>query len=160
MQKLSYLPNEKIKSIWTDEELFNIKKLLNKKHLVYLENEIFEIECGASQEQIQIRVSLIKNDNTTYYPIECVFMKETSEAFKESDIAVTMLDYLDIYWANYFSEERNVFIPLDWSKHEFEGIAFYIRGFVRNLQLEAHADDFLLKHGHGEYDIQSISSET
>ena len=57
-------------------------------------------------------------------------------------------------------EERNLFIPLDWSKHEFEGFSFYMRGFVRNLQLEASADDFLQKHGHGEYDIQSITSET
>jgi hypothetical protein len=160
MQKLAYMPSEKIKSVWSDEELFNIKKLLNKKHLVYLENEKFEIESGTSQDQIQIRVSLIKNDNSAYYPIECIFMKETAEGFKESDIAVSMLDYLDVYWANYFLEERNVFIPLDWSKHEFEGITFYMRGFVRNLQLEAHADEFLLKHGHGEYDIQSISSET
>lgn len=160
MQKLSYLSNEKIKSVWTDDELFHIKKLLNKKHLVYLENETFEVESGVSQDQIQIRVSFIKNDNSTSYPIECIFMKETAEEFKELSIAVAMLDYLDIYWENYFSEERNVFIPLDWSKHEFEGIIFYMRGFVRNLQLEAHADNFLLKYGHGEYDIQSISSET
>lgn len=160
MQKLKYIPKEKTKSVWSDEELFNIKKLLNKKHFVYLEKESLEIESGVSAEQIQIRVSLIKNDNSTCYPIECIFVKETAEGFKESEIAVSMLDYLDIYWENYFTEERNVFILLDWSLHEFEGITFYMRGFIRNLQLEAHADEFLLKHGHGEYDIQPISSET
>ena len=160
MQKLSYMPVEKITSVWTEEEIWNIQKLLNKKHMVYLENEAFEIEAGSSQTQIQIRVSLIRNDKSKYYPIECVFVRESSEKLKESDIAITMLDYLDIYWSSYFQEERNIFIPLDWSKHEFEGVSFYMRGFVRNLQLETDADNFLSKYGHGEYDIQSISSET
>ena len=160
MQKLSYLSSEKLNSFWTDEEIVNIKKLLNKKHLVYLENEEFIIESGSTKEQIQIKVSLIKSDKSNCYPIECVFVKETDNEFKETEIAFKMLDYLDIYWANYFSEERNIFIPLDWSAHEFEGVQFYMRGFVRNLQLENDADEFLTKYGYGEYEIHSISSET
>ena len=160
MQKLLYLPNEKITDLWAKEELLNIKRILNKKHLIYLENESFEVESGVFEDQIQIRVSLIKNDRSIYYPIECIFMKEHTEESKDVNIAFKMLEYLDIYWAHYFSEERNIFVPLDWSKHEFEGISFYIRGFVRNLNLETSANDFLSKHGHGEYDIHSISAET
>lgn len=160
MQKLSYLANEKLNPVWTEEEILSIKKLLDKKHLVYLEDEEFIIEVGSTKDQVQLKVSLIKKDKSNYYPIECVFVKETTSEFKETEIAFKMLDYLDVYWSNYFSEERNMFIPLDWSKHEFEGIHFYIRGFVRNLQLEIHANEFLSKHGHGEYEIHSISSET
>lgn len=159
MQKLLYIANEKLKPVWTADELIDIKKLLNKRHSVYLENESFEIESGSSHNQVQISVSLKKNDNTACYPIECVFIKETGDV-KESEIAMKMIDYLDIYWTNYFSEERNVFIPLDWSKHDFEGIMFYIRGFIRKPQLETYANNLLLEHGYGDYDIQPISSET
>ena len=160
MQKLTYLPKEKVTAVWSNEEIVNIKKLLSKKHLLYLENETFEIDSGTLSDQIQICISLIKNDKSTYYPIECIFIKESNHSIKETEIAFTMLDYVDLYWENYFSEERNVFIPLDWSKHEFEGVSFYMRGFVRNLHLESQAEAYLLKHGHGEYDIHSISSET
>ena len=160
MQKLSYLSSEKLNLIWSEEENQKIKKLLDKKHLVYLESEEFIIESGATKDQVQLKVTLTKSDKSYYYPIECVFVKESSSDFKETEVAFKMLDYLDLYWTNYFSEERNVFVPLDWSKHEFEGIHFYIRGFVRNLQLENYANDFLSKHGHGDYEIHSISSET
>lgn len=160
MQKLSYLPSEKIVPVWENEDLFNMRRLLNKKHSAYLENEVFDVESGFSKEQIQIRVSLKKQDDSAFYPIECIFIKEIDDKIKDSEIAMSILDYLDIYWTDYFTEERNVFIPLDWSKHEFEGIVFYIRGFIRNLKLETEADAFLQKHGHGEYDIHSISSET
>ncbi|MGY3803167.1 hypothetical protein ACWNT8_03770 [Pigmentibacter ruber] len=159
MQKLSYLEASKTKPIWDLEEKFKIETLLNKKHSLYLENEIFTLEAEKSKEQIQIKFSLNKKDNSFHYPIECVYIKESINE-NEQEIALNIIDYLDIYWANYFNEERNVFIPIDWSKHEFEGKFFYLRGFVRNLSLENEADAFLKKHGHGEYDIHSITSET
>jgi hypothetical protein len=160
MQKLSYIKNNKLTATWPEDELFKVTKLLNKKHMIYLENEHFEIESSFDQNQVQLCISLTKKDMSKSYPIECVFIKETNQSYQNSSIALTMLDYLDIYWTNYFSEERTVFVPLDWSKHEFEGLNFYIRGFIRNLDLETNANEFLSKHGYGGYDILPISSET
>lgn len=159
MHKLSYLDKEKTSPIWGEDEIINIQSLLNKKHSLYLENEEFKVEAEKSKEQIQIRISLSKKDNSFSYPIEGVYIKETKDQ-KEEDIALNLIDYLDFYWASYFSEERNVFIPIDWSKHEFEGISFYLRGFIRNIALENAADDFLAKYGHGDYEIHTITSET
>ncbi|KAB8030849.1 hypothetical protein [Fluviispira multicolorata] len=160
MKKLSFLPQNKIENIWSQEEYLNIVKILNKKHAAYLENEEFEIEAGFSNEQVQVKVSLRKNDNSVLYPIECLYVKEFGDKINYSNIAINMIDYLDLYWADYFIEERDIFVPLDWSKHEFEGTHFYLRGFVRNIQLEEQAESFLAQHGFGDYDIQFISSET
>ncbi len=158
MQKLTYLEKQKIYSLWKDEEILNIQSLLNKKHSLYLDDEEFILEVGTSKEQIQIKIVLIKKNNIASYPIECIYLKETAKE-EEQDIVLKMIDYLDIYWANYFSEERNVFVPIDWSKHEFEGICFYMRGFLRNIELENAANEFLNKHGHGDYEIHAITSE-
>ena len=70
MQKLSYLSSEKLNLIWSEEENQKIKKLLDKKHLVYLENEEFIIESGATKDQVQLKVTLTKSDKSYYYPIQ------------------------------------------------------------------------------------------
>ncbi|BBH51674.1 hypothetical protein [Fluviispira sanaruensis] len=160
MKKLAFLPHNKIENIWLEEEYLNIKKLLNKKHAAYLENEEFEIEAGVCKEQIQLKVSLRKHDNSVLYPIECVYVRELDDKVDHNEIAINMIDYLDLYWADYFIEDRDIFVPLDWSKHEFEGITFYLRGFIRNINLEEQAESFLAQHGYGDYEIKSISSET
>lgn len=158
MQKLSYLDNQRVLPLWNEEEILNIQSLLNKKHSLYLDDEEFILEIGTSKEQIQLKIALNKKNNNVSYPIECIYLKETAKE-EEQDIVLKMIDYLDIYWANYFSEERNVFVPIDWSKHEFEGVSFYVRGFLRNIELENAANEFLHKHGHGDYEIHSITSE-
>ena len=52
-----------------------------------------------------------------------------------------------------------VFLPLDWSPHDYKGITILLRGFLRDLKLEGLADKFFEEHGHGDYDISSIKDE-
>jgi hypothetical protein len=158
MKKLSYLEHHKLTPLWSEEESSRIKMSLNKKHAAFLEKEEFSLEAGSSEYQIKMRLSLDKIDKSVVYPIECVYAK--TRTGQETSIASLMLDYLDIYWTDYFAEDRSIFIPVDWSLHEFENVHFYLRGFVRYLKLENQADAFLQRHGHGEYFISPISSET
>lgn len=160
MQKLSFLPSEKASTIWSADELKLIEKSFVKKHSAYLENETFTIVAEQSKEQVQIKIVLQKIDLSVVYPIECVFVKELHQKVDSQKIAMLMLDYLDVYWTEYFAEDREVFLPIDWSKHDFEGLSLYMRGFIRNLNAENQADAFLQQYGCGEYQIDPISSET
>jgi hypothetical protein len=160
MEKLSFPSFEQLMPVWDQDENNKIVNLLNKKHSAYLDDETFELLSGSNKEQVQIKVCLKKNDNSVIYPIEVICNREDHPDLKPDEIARVILDYLDSYWYEYFSEERDLFVPLDWSGHAFEGVRFFLRGFVRNLGLETQADILLKEHGYGEHEILPISSES
>jgi hypothetical protein len=160
MQKLMFLNFSQLSPIWEVDEIAKITQLLATKHSIYLEDELFELESGYNKEQLQIKVCIKKNDGSVVYPLEIVCSYVDYPNFKLKELSNIIIDYIDLYWSEYLSEDRNLFVPLDWSRYESEGISFYLRGFVRNLALEMQADDFLNKYGFGEHDIVPISSET
>ncbi len=160
MEKLSFHTFKNLNPVWDKDELIQLTEILNTKHSIYLSQEIFEVEAGFNKIQIQLQVSLKKEDGSSVYPIEIVCPCDDNYELKIKETSYTIIDYMDLYWSEYFIEERNLFLPIDWQKHECEGVSFFLRGFVRRLSLEEEADSLLKKHGHGEHEIHSISSET
>ena len=160
MQKLSFHSFDQLKPVWDMDESHKIVDVLNTKHSVYLDGEGFEFESGFNKDQIQIKVCLKKNDKSVIYPIEIICVYDEYSHLKVQEISHIIMDYIDFYWSEYFMDERNLFVPLDWGRYECEGITFFLRGFVRNLSLEMQADAFLKECGPGEHEIAPISSET
>lgn len=162
MEKLVYRNEDSIKKVWEDSHTEKISSLMNTKYRTLLEDETFQIESGYNDQQIQIKVTLERNDKSVFYPIELIFVPESREEItpqSADEIASLMLDYIDVYWQEYLNEGRDVFVPLAWGKHTCEGIEFFIRGFVRNRSLEEQADELFRKHGHGDHEIEPISDE-
>lgn len=161
MNQLKYLPKENLKEVLSSEEEDKIAQALEKRYKTFLNDEVFKLETGFSLHQVQMKLTLKKKDESIEYPLEGIFLKEENAVEKSnSEIILLMIDYLDVYWSEYFSEARSVFFPIDWSGHSCEGLTFYFRGFIRNKSLEAQADEILKKNGFGNYDISSISSIT
>jgi hypothetical protein len=162
MEKLVYRSHESMKPIWSEAETKKISALLNMKYRALLDNEQFQVESGHDDNQVQIKVTLERSDKSVFYPIELIHVFEAREEQSQvtpDELAVLMLDYIDVYWQEYLNDGRDVFVPLAWGKHTCEGIDFFIRGFVRNRSLEEQADELFRKHGHGEHDIEPISDE-
>lgn len=159
MNKLVFLESG-ITRIWDDQQNLEIEKILARKYAAYLEDERFRVEGGSDKDRVQLRVTLEKNDGSIAYPIEAVTLVERSSKESKLELGHLLLDYVDIYLQEYFSNDRDVYLPLDWSKHQCEGREIYLRGFVRNLALEAQADELFKRHGFGEHPIEPISSET
>jgi hypothetical protein len=161
MEKLTYLDPSLLSAVWSTQEQIQIQNLMSQKYRPFLYEEEFVIEGYANNDRVQVKTVLQKYQGGRAYPLECVHIKnEESSDLEHQEIAFIMLDYLDCYWSSYLTEERNVFVPIDWSVHECESISFYIRGFVRQPLLEEDADAFLRLHGHGEYDIRPISQDS
>jgi hypothetical protein len=158
LNKLTF-ETEGMSPVWTSDSLAKTTTLLNHKYFAFVEDEVFTIDALGNHEQVQLRMTLLKKDGSVKYPVEAVHLLEPESKYSKADLAFLMLDYLDNYWQEYFREDRDVYLSLDWSKHEFEGGAFFLRGFVRNVALEDAADALFLKYGHGEYEIEPISSE-
>lgn len=161
MQKLKLLTELK-NEVWDKESKKNLERALTKKHELYLREEQFLLDAYYGEGQIQLSVTLKKADDSMVYPIECihVFSDKTPPLKEIQNTAGIILDYIDCYWLEFFENDRQVFLPLDWSHHESNGHTFYMRGFIRNLILENEADQLLKSHGFGEYAIEPISSET
>jgi len=156
MEKLIY------RSVWNESETRKISALMNLKYKTLLENEKFSVESGFNEQQVQIKVTLERDDKSVFYPIELIHVVENHDEQGMpgvEEIASLMLDYIDVYWQEYLHEGRDVFVPLAWSKHECEGVPFFIRGFVRNRTLEEQADELFRKHGHGDHEFEPISED-
>lgn len=159
MNKLSYL-EENVTPVLSAEAIHDAVVLFNKKHQAFLEAEAFSIEAGKSRTQVQMKITLTKNDGSVAYPIEAVHVVDPESKDSALHVVGLMLDYLDSYWSEYLTSDRDVLLPIDWSAHSHEGLEFFLRGFVRQLSLEAQADALFREHGMGAYDIEPISSES
>lgn len=164
MLKLVYKNPSTLTPVWDDALVAKLMALLNTKYRSLLDNERFVVESGFDAHQVQIKVTLERNDQSVFYPIELIHVRETPDnsatnAPTVDELASLMLDYIDVYWQEYLSDGRDVFVPLAWDKHTCEGVEFFIRGFVRNRSLEQQADELFKKHGHGEHEIEPISND-
>jgi len=158
MDKLRW--QEDATPLWDDETPERLATLLNKKFQSFLGNEGFAVEAERNDVFVQVRTTLAARDGTMSYPIEALLPRDGAKESDVEDLALLMVDYLDVYWNEYLSSGRETYLPLDWSKHGCDGQEFYLRGFVRNPTAEALADALFREYGVGEHAIESISPET
>jgi hypothetical protein len=145
-------PNSvKVTDIWSAAEQSDICRALGKKYMTYMANDVFAIEAIENQHQIQMRITLQRSDLSWAYPVEVVCPKEFQITSVQA--AELILDYVDCYWGEYFSNDRDVYLSIDWQSHKFEELEFFIRGSVRNLAAEKMASELLSQHGMGSYDL-------
>jgi hypothetical protein len=128
--------------------------------------ESFDVICGFTPSQVQLRVTLRHDNGSWGYPVDTVVLRQDDEVFDVKNIEViqqrlkTLFDFQDAYWLEYFSSGRETFVTLDWSAHSFVDRTVYVRGFERAWSLEAAADRLFLEFGSGSHDIEPVGSET
>lgn len=119
-----------------------LSKILNLKHAASLEDRSFTLSCSKENDMIEVQVILKNSDESFYYPVTvCV----NRQVYKQSDkdLALILLDYLDIYFDNFFREDENLFVPIDWVEHQFEGVTLRMKGQVLNRYQELKANELL-----------------
>ena len=62
---------------------------------------------------------------------------------KRKDAVLFLLDYIDCYFEEFFKEDENVFLPIDWSEYSFDEVPFQLKGQILNLHVEDLADRIL-----------------
>jgi hypothetical protein len=159
--KLQYLEKD-LKPVLANEELSEISNVLEAKFKPFLKNEVFLVEAGCNALQTQMKCTLAKNDGSIAYPVEAVCILRSQDAAQEilsaKDQAFAILDMVDAYWTEYLQQGRDTFLGLDWEAFEHGPYTICLRGFMRNLEVERLTDEWLQKAGHGNYDIEPISS--
>jgi len=130
-------------TLLTEQEVLDLTKILNLKNGSYLKDRVFKMDFCESESELLASITLMNSQKTFFYQVESkAFLRELGD-FSSKDSLLIMFDYMDLYFEEFFREEENLFIPIDWSDREFEGLSFQMRGQVRNLHCEFLADELL-----------------
>lgn len=161
MLKLTYLERG-VSSALDPDEIGRLEAAFHARFLSYLDDEKISVECGFSPNQAQMRVTLRRRDGTLLYPVEAAVLAAEGVRFdscpgKEVE---ALIGFHEAYWQSYFQEGRSVLLTLDWAQHQVNNQTIFARGFERNLALIEEADRILREGGPGQYQIETISSDT
>lgn len=133
------------KEIVAEKEILDLTKIINLKYASYLRDRYFTIDYCENPSEILSSLTLLNGDKTFFYQVETKVSKKEISSISSREALLVMLDYIDIYFSEYFKEEEDVFIPIDWYGVEFENLSFQMRGQVKNLHCEFLADELLKK---------------
>ena len=124
------------------KNLDELSKILNLKYAAQLQDRFFSISCHEEKNMVHIQVLLQNSDESFFYPVEACL---NGQKYKQSnkDLALILLDYLDVYFDSFFKEDENLFVPIDWAEHQFEGVLFQMKGQVFNRYQELKANELL-----------------
>jgi hypothetical protein len=161
MRKLNFLDKGTAPGL-DEADRTRLETALNARFQSFLQDEKLSLECGYSAEQAQMRVTLDRRDGTYAYPVETAVVAAEGQVFDRRPLEAieALVCFQEAYWESYLQDGREVYLTLDWSQHQVNGHTVFARGFERNPDLIAQADAILREGGFGEYQIESISSET
>ena len=115
---------------------------MNRKYAVYLNGRFFRLELKIDTEAAYATVVLLSKDESFYYPVDARIAHKDQEIDPKTSVLM-LLDYIDIYFDEYFREQENAFLPLDWTAYSFEGAELEMKAQVRNRNAENLADQII-----------------
>ncbi len=127
--------------IFTAQELRSIARRYDARFHATRGERWFVIDVAPRAEDIWVQVLLRNELDSFHYPVEariapCATRSRRAQAF-------FLLAFIDSYWEEFFAENEDVFVPIDWTAYEFQGEKFQIRGQVLNRMAEKIADELL-----------------
>ena len=133
------------KELISEKEILDLTKIVNLKYGAHLRDRSFQIDHCHNSIELLASMTLSNGDKTFFYQVETKALAKDMANISSREALLVMLDYIDIYFSEYFKEEEDMFIPIDWSEVQFENLNFQMRGQVRNLHCEFLADELLKK---------------
>jgi hypothetical protein len=127
------------------ETAVELCELLNKKYQVWRGERSFHISSRRDHECIEVKVVLSNVSETFYYPVEGRVDHEAEE-MDPVEAALFLVNYIDGYFEEFFEEDENLFIPIDWAEYSYDAVEFQLRGQVLNRFVERISDELLKAH--------------
>lgn len=126
------------------EEQADLLRLLNTKYASFLNGRSFQLKIFSDAQMVEITLTLSNTSETFFYPVQGrVSFKEWELTKKEA--VLFLLDYMDYYFEEFFKDGEGIYLTIDWSKHVFDSVEFYLKGQILNLHMERQAEAFLDK---------------
>ena len=126
----------------TEQEATSLAAQLNRKNVYNLEGKLFTVSGKVVDPLVEVKVVLKNADESFYYPVEArmEFGKEDKTA---REAALFLIDYIDVYFEEYFEQDGELLLPINWTAHEYDAVNFELKGQVLNMKLERWADQLI-----------------
>ena len=124
------------------EDRTELERIMNIKYASKLNGRLFTITSHHDAASSFVKVTLLKSDESFYYPIEGR-IEHKSQNLSAKEASLLLIDYIDSYFDEYLREDENVFVPIDWSEFTYEGVTLSLRGQILDLKSESIADKIL-----------------
>ena len=128
---------------FTRDEISDLTKILSIRYGQFLNGRFFSIIHEEHDSFSEAKIILENNDQSFVYPVEGRMQRSPKSGFGHREAVMMLLDFMSSYFEEYFENDENTFIPLDWKEFNFEGKSLHLRGQVRNLKQEKAADALL-----------------
>ncbi len=123
-------------------ELDAIAVVMDRKYASQVNHRRFEVSANKDATGVYAKVTLRNRSGSFFYPVEGrIANLDHDMAPKEA--AIYVLDYIDAYFAEFFREGGEVYLPIDWSEYEYDGVPLQLKGQILNLEVEKMADELL-----------------
>ncbi len=135
-------------SLQTDEqflskdEVSEIARLMDRKYASHMNQRHFHAEVSKDATGVYAKVTLRNKSGSFFYPVEGR-LAHLDHDMNAKQAALFLLDYIDAYFAEYFKEGGEVYLPIDWTEYDYDGVPMQIKGQILNLELEKMADEWL-----------------
>lgn len=117
--------------------------LMRERHAGSLRNEHFELDVRKEGDEAVVCLTLRNDARTSVYKMEAAIERAKYQAMTEPQAIDICVDFLDWYVGEYFREDRDAFLPLDWKPHRYGDVEILARGDLRNEFLDDAADAWL-----------------
>lgn len=134
--------SKKIENADAGQEYKEIMKLLNSKYAHILNDRFFRVVADYDENVLFLACILENGSRTFHYPVEARISYKDQNMSAEEAISL-IIDYVDAYFEEYFQNDENTYISIDWLTHTFEDVEFDMRGQVKNLYMEELAEKLL-----------------
>lgn len=126
----------------TEIEVNSLVEIMNRKYASYLGDRFFSIDITNSGESLIVVCVLESLDQKFYYPVEAKIVPADQE-LNSRDAAMLVLDYIDMYFDEFFKSAEETLLYIDPAEYSFEGVSFTMKGQIYNRELEAKANALL-----------------
>lgn len=130
------------KEFVTEAECRDISSLMERKYATFMKQRSFETMVRKDGNGVYAKITLRNPSGSFYYPVEAR-IAHIDHDMSNHDAGLFLLDYIDAYFAEYFRENGEVYLPIDWADYESDGIPMQLKGQILNLEVERMADELL-----------------
>jgi len=150
LAKIKY-KTQGMQPLWDEAQLQVICQKFNEVFDEYLEDEHFILKAETDNFQVQVCMNLCKEDGSIQYPVQCICPDYAILKMQPTEVAIKVFEYLNTYWKEYFEDDRDTLLTIDWAYHKSSDLSLFIRGWERNVLLEMEANKLLAASGFSEY---------
>lgn len=126
----------------TPDDLSELASVMDRKYASHLNQRRFEAVANKDATGVYAKVTLKNKSGSFFYPVEGR-LAHLDHDMTPKEAALFLLEYIDAYFAEYFKEGGEVYLPIDWADYDYDGVPMQLKGQILNLEVEKMADAWL-----------------